>query len=297
VTHRSGSEISKPKICIECENTFFSIQKHAQYCSQVCCRNARKLKDNAVCSQCGKNFISYAGKKYCSVDCSRAAFARAKRICLNCGVEYKPKQVDRVKFCSRGCSFEYKKKIAEPKKAIKVLARNRVCLICGNNYMGNPASKCCSDDCRRKYANNNAKVRASSTYSSTTFKCKWCGSDYTTKYGDRGKRSFCSDICLHRHGSKTNKYKRRLKTKQTKQESFSIRSVYERDRWVCQICGKKVNKNRLYPDRMCASLDHIIPLSKGGPHTYNNVQLAHLACNVSKSNKLPESIQLRMELA
>lgn len=36
----------------------------------------------------------------------------------------------------------------------------------------------------------------------------------------------------------------------------------------------------------CATIDHIIPLSKGGTHTYNNVQLAHYICNSKKSDKI-----------
>ncbi|MEV6398476.1 HNH endonuclease [Streptomyces sp. NPDC051907] len=37
---------------------------------------------------------------------------------------------------------------------------------------------------------------------------------------------------------------------------------------------------------MSASLDHIIPLARQGDHTRINVQLAHLLCNLRKSDKL-----------
>ena len=33
------------------------------------------------------------------------------------------------------------------------------------------------------------------------------------------------------------------------------------------------------------TVDHIVPLSKGGTHTWNNVQLAHMACNSGKCDK------------
>jgi 5-methylcytosine-specific restriction endonuclease McrA len=39
-----------------------------------------------------------------------------------------------------------------------------------------------------------------------------------------------------------------------------------------------------WPHPASASLDHRIPLSKGGSHTAENTQLAHLACNVRKSD-------------
>lgn len=34
------------------------------------------------------------------------------------------------------------------------------------------------------------------------------------------------------------------------------------------------------------TLDHIIPLSKGGTHTWDNVQLAHMSCNAGKCDRL-----------
>jgi len=63
---------------------------------------------------------------------------------------------------------------------------------------------------------------------------------------------------------------------------FSSVDIYERDKWICGICGKVVDKKLRYPDPMSKSIDHIKPLSKGGQHTPDNVQLAHLRCNLSK---------------
>lgn len=60
------------------------------------------------------------------------------------------------------------------------------------------------------------------------------------------------------------------------------RRVYERDGWQCQLCQKPIDRTLKAPHRLSASLDHIIPISKGGPHTYANVQAAHLACNTVK---------------
>ncbi|MCI1635195.1 HNH endonuclease [Bifidobacterium sp.] len=69
-------------------------------------------------------------------------------------------------------------------------------------------------------------------------------------------------------------------------EDFTNLDIYERDKWHCGICGLKVDEDLAYPDPMSASLDHIVPLSKGGMHTRKNVQLAHLRCNVSKGDKI-----------
>jgi 5-methylcytosine-specific restriction endonuclease McrA len=65
-------------------------------------------------------------------------------------------------------------------------------------------------------------------------------------------------------------------------EKFHHVEVYERDGWICGLCGVPVDQDRRYPDISSASLDHIVPLSYGGPHTRDNTQLAHLGCNLTK---------------
>ena len=84
--------------------------------------------------------------------------------------------------------------------------------------------------------------------------------------------------------------------KQTTQvEPIKEKEIYLRDGWTCQICHKKVHNKLKFPNPMSASLDHIIPLSEGGTHTYDNVQLAHLGCNISKQNNvLPQGEQTRL---
>lgn len=65
-------------------------------------------------------------------------------------------------------------------------------------------------------------------------------------------------------------------------EKFEAIEIFERDRWRCQICGRKVDKKLSGRALMGPQLDHIVPLSKGGTHTRSNTQLAHLSCNVRK---------------
>ena len=60
--------------------------------------------------------------------------------------------------------------------------------------------------------------------------------------------------------------------------------VFERDGWICQLCADPVDPYERRR-RWRASLDHIVPLSKGGSHTYDNVQLAHAGCNSRKGNR------------
>jgi 5-methylcytosine-specific restriction endonuclease McrA len=69
---------------------------------------------------------------------------------------------------------------------------------------------------------------------------------------------------------------RQLKT----EVRIDYRVVYERDQGLCQICLEPIPFDDM-------TLDHIIPLSRGGEHTYENVQTAHLSCNCRKGVSCP----------
>jgi 5-methylcytosine-specific restriction endonuclease McrA len=64
-------------------------------------------------------------------------------------------------------------------------------------------------------------------------------------------------------------------------ENVDPRVVFDRDKGVCGICKMIVDRASRW------EIDHIIPLSKGGAHSYENSQLTHSKCNRSKSAKIP----------
>ena len=60
---------------------------------------------------------------------------------------------------------------------------------------------------------------------------------------------------------------------------------------VCGICGQPVNKKLKFPHPLSPTVDHIIPVNKGGdPLDIGNMQLAHWICNRQKSDKLTEKV-------
>lgn len=60
---------------------------------------------------------------------------------------------------------------------------------------------------------------------------------------------------------------------------------------VCAICGQPVDKSLRSPHPMSASVDHIIPIAKGGhPAALDNLQLAHRFCNRQKGTKLTADV-------
>lgn len=76
--------------------------------------------------------------------------------------------------------------------------------------------------------------------------------------------------------------RRRAQKRGVPSERFKHQEIFDRDRWVCQICGQPVGQSLRGRNPDAPSLDHRIPLAKGGPHTRANVQLAHYRCNMKK---------------
>lgn len=65
-----------------------------------------------------------------------------------------------------------------------------------------------------------------------------------------------------------------------------VAAVRERDRETCHLCGRWVSVHE-------QSLDHVVPLSRGGEHTYLNIKLAHQLCNSKKGDRLMGEIDFR----
>lgn len=56
---------------------------------------------------------------------------------------------------------------------------------------------------------------------------------------------------------------------------------------ICAICGRPVDKSLKYPHPLSPTVDHIIPVSRGGhPSDIDNLQLAHFTCNRQKWDKI-----------
>jgi 5-methylcytosine-specific restriction endonuclease McrA len=84
--------------------------------------------------------------------------------------------------------------------------------------------------------------------------------------------------------------KRRLRVENAFVEYVDTQAVWMRDQGMCQICGEGVSKWRRFPHPESPSVDHIVPLARGGEHSMANVQLTHLRCNLSKGCDTPERV-------
>lgn len=133
----------------------------------------------------------------------------------------------------------------------------------------------CKGMCRLHYL---AAYRQSETYKSRK--------SFYYKKNNKSYRETKKGREAYRKGQQT--YRARKRGAVT--ESFNNSEIYERDNWLCGICGNPVNSGLEWPHPGSPTLDHIIPLSRGGNHTRGNVQLAHMHCNLVKNDKLPEEL-------
>jgi 5-methylcytosine-specific restriction endonuclease McrA len=65
---------------------------------------------------------------------------------------------------------------------------------------------------------------------------------------------------------------------------LSRRAVFARDQHRCQYCGS---------DRRL-TVDHVVPRSKGGPHSWDNVVTSCAPCNTRKGDRTPSAADMRL---
>ncbi len=67
--------------------------------------------------------------------------------------------------------------------------------------------------------------------------------------------------------------------------ALSRRNVFRRDRYTCQYCGRSGVE---------LTLDHVVPKSRGGRTTWENLVTACRTCNTKKGNRTPEEAGMRL---
>jgi len=84
------------------------------------------------------------------------------------------------------------------------------------------------------------------------------------------------------HSARSARRNRRALMRDAWIEDVSTDIVWRRDNGTCHLCGDLADADDWH-------LDHVIPLARGGSHSYLNCAVSHPACNLKKSDNLSPS--------
>jgi hypothetical protein len=129
--------------------------------------------------------------------------------------------------------------------------------------------------------------------------CIQCAEDYIVGNASLNKRltrlmGFCTPECLKTFKDNRAVDSRYIGSIRQKiklfggqlDESVTRRALFEKSKGICNICKKETKFVREEDfDPLLATVDHIIPWTKGGSHTWDNVQLCCFLCNIKKGNR------------
>jgi 5-methylcytosine-specific restriction endonuclease McrA len=193
--------------------------------------------------------------------------AKEEKRCLYCNSAFLG--IQRKNFCNKQCRHKYYN--------IKVKALERVftCVACSTPFATTHKRKYCSEQCQDKYRN---RLRYIGPH---TKQCQVCNKPFLAKGKDKKN---CSIECW-KEAEKARHIRVRYHIKRTQIEKVDRNRVFEAYNWHCAMCHTPTPtelKGSFLPNE--PTLDHIIPLSKGGSHTYNNLQLLCRRCNCAVKN-------------
>lgn len=223
-----------------------------------------RLREVATCEVCGSEFRRNSGRQAC---CSKSC------ACSKAGHVSRPPD---------GYSPPNKGKWTKPRPM-----SIGCCSVCGE-LLVNWTSQCLRVTCGRKQCRRQHALEcANRLYAVKRKPCVVCGCAI-----ERKSKRTCSKTCesIRRRESK------RLSRRTCADLSLRKRlTVFERDQWMCQICGDVLvlwDWSLLWeghrPPRNAPTIDHVIPVSKGGSNHLENLQAACYECNcLVKRDLLP----------
>lgn len=80
---------------------------------------------------------------------------------------------------------------------------------------------------------------------------------------------------------------RYVRPRRRQQVQFTRANIYARDRYTCQYCVQKYNENEL-------TFDHVIPVSRGGKRTWDNIVACCVDCNRRKGSRTPDEAGMKL---
>lgn len=205
--------------------------------------------------------------------------------CSECGRPYwlPPCKAEKYVTCGAECASKRRARLKE--------ARKRTCAVCKKVFyprhtqLRAGAGNCCSHKCLGVLFSGENNPMAGKALTPEQ-RMKW------RQARDQNQSWLRGESNPRWSGGKEAKYKRDLETGRFKETSMrrrermlgvlpkgTVQKLKELQRGRCAICGEKLKPG--------FHLDHIYPLSKGGAHTPDNVQLLCPGCNMRKNARDP----------
>lgn len=232
------------------------------------------------CEKCGREFERNSGVNFDHIKC-KCMCAPVKPTKFRY-VEWHGKKYTKTQFCKLHSininTFNARLKsgmtIEDAVKSEFLLT----CEICGKQFVSDrPWRKYCGSTCQNRSAHGKGPYREP-----YTTKCVVCGNEFEAV---KRNAKTCSQHCREALAriDRNRRYKN-LKRLGKFDESVTLENVYKKFNGICQGCGKKLTFECSCLSDNYPSIDHVIPLSKGGVHEWQNVQLLCRRCNCIKAD-------------
>jgi 5-methylcytosine-specific restriction endonuclease McrA len=266
------------KECPACRGFFTPNAKGGQehkYCSRLCAvrlRRGNKPKQlwPLTCSICEAGFESlFEGAMYCSGRCKTVGWKRA-----NPDRARELRNREKPRLCAYFTGY---------------------CGDCGCALGGRKAVRRCAPCTRQAglrvrleacLAMNIAQHKARGK----VIRCDGCERDYCPLYGVKLAASCpACEADLRRDRKRAARDRRDSRIKSAERETVVARKVFDRDGWMCRLCGVATPKElRGTYEHNAPEMDHVVPVARGGAHTYANTQCLCRSCNGWKSARTME---------
>lgn len=263
-----------------------------------------------VCERCGEEFDSSRKKRFCSRRCQRAALRNNDINIMRRGNTHTTEEAIEKRVEEKFENYRFSKCYGENNNIIEM-----VCKTCGSvvvttkdsikpSRTRTPICKTCTDLTKKELRAEEAKLKHEvESFNKPVkkikqigfFVCEECGEAFIPKHSNS---VYCSKQCSQRKMNRLHKDKRIKKiSDRIVDRNIGLKRLAVRDNDTCYLCGLKVDWSDIekingayiagnyYPSK-----DHVIPISKGGTESWENVRLAHRVCNFKKSDKLMEAI-------
>lgn len=202
-------------------------------------------------------------------------------------------------YCSNACKLRvWKAKNQAAHKALRekhevrrVSAYFAGFCACGQAIGSRRKRTICKECCEaqeRKQASRSARATAEAKHrqDAKVVVCGECDCSFCPLYGS-SQATLCAPCreFRDRAGKAAQRILRKARERAAKVESVNPYRVFERDGWLCRLCGVATPKDKrgtYEPD--APELDHVVPLARGGEHSYANTQCACRRCNGAKSD-------------